>query len=236
LHANGYFQYSGGSTGNGSTIQVRASGQEGGERFNLLIDDVAVAAFAATTNDQTFSYQASGSVSADQVRVEFTNDLWDPANSVDRNLSVDFISIDGQTYQTEDASTFSTGTWTPEAGVAPGNPQSETLHANGYFQYAGGGPTPQPGEIGFTLESISIDENAGQINVIVFRANGSDGTVTVDYATNVGTADNGDFDAISGTLTFAEGTTGQQLSIPIQQRDRRSNARREYNTNGDHSG
>ena len=84
---------------------------------------------------RSFRYRHNETVSADDIRVEFTNDRWDPAAGIDSNLTVDFISIDGDTFETEDPSVFSTGTWKVEDGIEPGNRESETLHTNGYFQY-----------------------------------------------------------------------------------------------------
>ena len=135
LHANGYFQYAGGS-GNGSEVTVRARGDEGGEQFQLIVNGSVAGTFTTTTTDQSFRYTASGTVTADQVRVQFINDTFDPANGIDSNLQVDYIEIDGVRYETESPSTFSTGTYVQNVGIQGGNPQSETLHANGYFQYA----------------------------------------------------------------------------------------------------
>ena len=215
LHADGYFQYSGGTGGTGSTITIYASGSEGDENVDLQIGGITVSSWENVgTSSQAFTYTAADTVTADQVRVAFANDLFDSANGIDRNLIVDRIEIDGTVYQTEAPTTYSTGTWNP-GGVVPGFYETETLHTNGYFEYdsdqTGGGS----GTIGLTLDSLSIDESTGTLNVIVFREGSTEGTVTVDYATSHGTTNDGDYQGISGTLTFGPGTTGQQLSIAI---------------------
>ena len=218
LHSNGYFQYTQSGNGSGSLIAIEASGNEGSETMELLIDAVSVAAWQnVSTSGGLFTYQAAETIAPDRIRVGFTNDLFDEPAGIDRNLNVDKIFVDGQPFETEAPSVFSTGTWLPEDGVVPGFRQNETLHTTGYFQYAAlVGPEPEPGSIGLTLETLTIDEDLGVLNVVVFRADGTDGTVTVDYSTVEGTASEGaDYEAISGTLTFAEGVTGQQLSIPI---------------------
>ena len=138
LNVNGFFQYSSGGTGSGSgsTVEIRARGSEGGEQFNLEIAGEVVGTFTATTSDQIFQFQADRQVSADEIRVEFVNDLFDSALSLDRNLTVDFLRVDGTTFQTEASTVLSTGTWTPQDGVARGFGRGDTLHANGFFDFA----------------------------------------------------------------------------------------------------
>ena len=52
--------------------------------------------------------------------------------------------LNGNTYETEASTTYSTGTWGSD-GCNPGNKQSEWLHCAGYFAYGGAGtPAPQP--------------------------------------------------------------------------------------------
>jgi hypothetical protein len=75
---------------------------------------------------------------------------------------------------------------------------------------AGDPPPPQPGSLHFSEASYSVAENGGSFVVKVTRTGGSDGTVGVDYASTDGTAAAGeDYEAASGTLTFAEGETSQ---------------------------
>ena len=137
LHANGYFQYPRVNGLSGSEIEMLVRGDEGTETFNLLINGQNVASFVATTQFQTFTYTHSEDVVADDVRIQLSSDQWDPANGIDENLTVDHITIDGQTYQTEDASVYSTGTWTAADGIVPGYGRGERLHTLGYFQFAG---------------------------------------------------------------------------------------------------
>ncbi|TWU59011.1 Calx-beta domain protein [Rubripirellula tenax] len=221
LHTDGYFQFAPSTGGDGSLIQIRAAGSTGEESVQLEIDGVVVQSWdnigTAATN---LSYQAAETVTADRVRVSFTNDLYDPDNGIDRNLTVDSINIDGASFQTEAANVYSTGTWLPADGIVAGFRQSETLHTNGYFQYAATPVDPDnPGAISLTLDSLTVDEGLGTLNFVVFREGGADGAVSVNYATNVGTADGNDFQSVSGTLTFADGVTGQQISLQIADDD-----------------
>jgi len=137
LNSNGYFQYSGSQGFN--NIQVRARGDEGGEQFRLIVQDVDVGTYTTSTNYQTFNYNTNNSVSAGDIRVEFFNDVFNQAQGIDTNLFVDYVSINGSQFQTEAPTTFSTGTWLPADGVQPGFRQSEILHSNGYFDYQSGG-------------------------------------------------------------------------------------------------
>jgi len=127
-----------------SSVNIFAAGATGHEAIQLKIDDAVVKTWSNVGGNidaghyQTLSYQANETISAGQIKIEFVNDLYDIENGIDRNVRVDRISIDGTVYQTEDPSVFSTGTWRPEDGIVAGNRQSEYLHTNGYFQFAGG--------------------------------------------------------------------------------------------------
>lgn len=160
LHTDGYFQYAAiPQGGDGSIINVVARGSEGDENLQLQIDGVTVQTWTAIgTANQVFSFQAADTINAGQVRVAFTNDLWNPSAGIDRNLIVDSIEVDGQVYQTEAADVFSTGTWLPSDGVQPGFRQSEILHTNGYFQYADT-PSGNGSQISVTASGFEGDES-----------------------------------------------------------------------------
>lgn len=149
LHTNGSFKLDGtpvyrgglvGATrgyGNGTMVQINAAGSTGDEQFNLLIDDQVVKTFDASSDLFEYRYVTDSPVTADQIKVEFINDLYVPGE-VDRNLRVSSIRLNDTLYQTEANTTFSTGTWRRGLGVVPGYPGSETLHTNGYFQFLAG--------------------------------------------------------------------------------------------------
>lgn len=81
---------------------------------------------------------------------------------------------------------------------------------------SGGGDSNPPGTIQLGNTSYDVTEGA-VINIMVTRSGGSSGVASVDYATEDGTAEAGtDYPATDGTLTFADGVSGNQtISIPI---------------------
>jgi hypothetical protein len=70
---------------------------------------------------------------------------------------------------------------------------------------------PTPGEFNFDASSYDVDEDAGTATITVTRTGGSDGEVSVNYATADGSATAGaDYTASSGTLTWADGDLGRR--------------------------
>ncbi|MEO1524755.1 MAG: DUF4347 domain-containing protein [Planctomycetota bacterium] len=211
LHTDGYFEFAGNS---GTLIEVRASGDQGGEQFNLLIDETVVSTFTVSTEFENYRFTAAAPVTADQVRLEFVNDVYDPDNGVDLNLNVDYLALDTAIYETEEITTFSTGTWRALDGLTPGYKQSETLHANGYLQFLAG--QPQFGDLRLESSIFNVSENDASVEITILRDNGSDSTVTVEYnSINLSATADEDYTAVSGTAVFAPGQTSQTISIPI---------------------
>ena len=73
------------------------------------------------------------------------------------------------------------------------------------------------GQLQFSTTGYAAGEGDGQTTVTVTRVGGSDGAVSVNYATSNGTAvANSDYVAQSGTLTFADGdATPKTFTVPI---------------------
>ena len=70
----------------------------------------------------------------------------------------------------------------------------------------------------FTINDVTVTEgDSGTTNAVflVRLLNPPSETVTVNLATEAGTASSGDFTAVTRTLTFAQGQTQQLVSIPI---------------------
>lgn len=75
---------------------------------------------------------------------------------------------------------------------------------------------PQPGALQLSTADATVAEDGGSVTLTVQRVNGSDGAVSVNFATQDGTAAAGsDYTSTSGTLTFAAGSTSQAITVPI---------------------
>ena len=146
LHANGFFAFPGDDSGsNGTLITAQARGTTGDEILQLVIDGQVVQEFNVTNTGglADFQFTTDSNVSANQIQVRFVNDFFDAANNIDRNLIVETLILENlqtggvESFATNSPSTFSTGTFTDADGVVDGFGRGNTLHANGFFQFAG---------------------------------------------------------------------------------------------------
>ncbi|MEO1615247.1 MAG: DUF4347 domain-containing protein, partial [Planctomycetota bacterium] len=218
LNASGFFQYSssGGDAPGGSRIEIEALGETGQESMELLIDGTVVQRFDnLSSNFNTYVYQANETVTADRIQIRFANDLFDASTGLDRNLTVDRIRIDGQAFETEAPTTYSTGFFDSSRGTQlAGFFQNETLFVGGRFEYLSStNPSNPPGngEEGsfvLTTDFVRAFENEASVFLQIDRVGGSEGNATVQYSTASESATAGsDFVETAGTLFFASGET-----------------------------
>jgi surface-anchored protein len=74
----------------------------------------------------------------------------------------------------------------------------------------------RPGCLQFDAAGYSVNEEDGTATITVTRTHGSDGTITVDYASSDGTATAGtNYTPASGTLTFADGEVSKTFTVSI---------------------
>jgi hypothetical protein len=66
------------------------------------------------------------------------------------------------------------------------------------------------GILQFSATKYKINEKAGLATITVTRKNGSDGAVSVNYATNGGTVLRRDYTSVSGTLNWADGDSSDK--------------------------
>ncbi|HJT30908.1 MAG TPA: Calx-beta domain-containing protein, partial [Pirellulales bacterium] len=79
-----------------------------------------------------------------------------------------------------------------------------------------GAGSVQHGNTTYFLQDSAVEENTGSVVITVQRLDGSQGTITVDYATSDGTARSGvDYTAASGTLTFAPGQISKTFNVAV---------------------
>jgi hypothetical protein len=99
----------------------------------------------------------------------------------------------------------------PTGGATLGTPSNATL------TIVDNDVPPSFGTLQFSTSAYSVNEAAGTATITVTRSGGSDGAVSVSYATSGGTAAAGqDYTAVSGTLTWAAGdTSSKTFTIPI---------------------
>lgn len=138
-----------------STIVVRAAGAQGDEAMELRVNGEFVAAWSDIgTEAGDHVHLVDRDVVLDRVDVVFTNDGGWP--DADRNLFVDHVTVDGQTFQSESDTTRSVGSWSRTSGCDGGTKRTEWLHCpNAAFTYtdaaglhltAGSGQTSPPHE------------------------------------------------------------------------------------------
>jgi uncharacterized delta-60 repeat protein len=73
-----------------------------------------------------------------------------------------------------------------------------------------------PGRLEFGQGHFHVGENAGTLVVPVYRVGGTNGSITVQYATQLGTALAGiQYTPKSGMLSFAAGQTSNFFSVPV---------------------
>lgn len=130
-----------------------ARGTTGDEVVSLSIDGVVVDSFQLTQSNQQFEFQTDRDFTADQLQFSFDNDLFDSANGIDRNVTLEFLEFENLAtreltrFTGEDSNVFSTGTYRNDDGITPGFGRGNTLHANGFFSFGNGStttPTPNP--------------------------------------------------------------------------------------------
>ncbi len=158
LNVNGSFFYSsdGGiepPSQTGTRLRIEANGTTGEEQLRVRVDGNVVETFDVTTQLDSYFWVSDDNIDVGRIQLEFANDLYDPANGIDRNLIVEQIQLidrtngDRQRFFTNSDTTFSTGTWREADGVIEGFGRGDTLHSNGYFSYGEDGPTGGEGSL-----------------------------------------------------------------------------------------
>jgi hypothetical protein len=150
-----------------------------------------------------------------QFRIElFSNNECDPTGFGEGENFLGFTNV------TTDAGGHGSFTFNvPTANVVGGFFTATATDPSGNtseFSACASGVVSSPGTLQFSTDFISQFENSGSFKINVTRTNGNSGTVTVQYATADMTAKSpSDYVSTSGTLTFNNGETSKQITIPI---------------------
>ena len=156
----------------GTSVVVRALGRKGTERMELRVGGDAVQSWTVGTAFADYTYAAPGAVAASDVSVAFVND---DGVSGGRDLRVDRVTVGGAAYESESASTYSTGTWTSGTGCAAGFKRSEWLHCGGAFSYAQAGASSSASGALVAADGVETGLTAAYPNPF-------SGQATVEYA------------------------------------------------------
>ncbi len=99
----------------------------------ILVDDVAVYEFDVDAEYRSYTYTHPTVVEIRRVKVAFTND--GGGGGEDRNMFVDWVTFNGERYESEAPTTYSEGVYDSETACGPGFKTAEVLACNGFFQY-----------------------------------------------------------------------------------------------------
>lgn len=118
--------------------------------------------FTVTNAYQDYIIESNKVLSA---QVHYINDT-ETDSSADRNLQVDYISINGNIYQSESPYTYSVGTWLG-SDCKGGYKQKEWLHCDGYFEYdiSSAGEIGSPTLLSETIEAEAFTKTGGKVVV-----------------------------------------------------------------------
>ena len=120
-------------TNNQVDIIIRAKGTSGAgayPRMELRMGGQLINAWNVAGDWADYSTTVLSQLS-DNLRVYFTNDYY--GNGEDRNLFVDYISVNGIVYQSEASTTYAKGRYVSGQGCVAGFRQTEELDCNNSF-------------------------------------------------------------------------------------------------------
>jgi hypothetical protein len=170
---------------------------------------ITVTRSGSSTGAVSVDYATSdGTATADSDYTAVSGTLnWDDGDAADKTFSVAILSDE----EVEGGETV-TLTLSNPTGIVLGAPQTAVLTIV---------DDEDPGDLQFSAPAFNENENGVTATITVTRTGGSDGAVSVDYATSDGTAAaDTDYTAASGTLTWINGETGDKtFSIDITDND-----------------
>jgi uncharacterized protein YbgA (DUF1722 family) len=141
IHCDGYFHFLATPTTTPILVRARSVGNAGASfRVEIMNSSAATGGTILqssndftnlSTNFANYTFNATGSINPNRIRVRYLNDM------SPYDFEADYITVNGTTYQTEAASTYSVGFWNVANGCNnAGLLANSLIHCNGYFHFS----------------------------------------------------------------------------------------------------
>ncbi len=118
-----------------------------------------------STNFANYTFTATGTVNPNQIRVRYLNDM------APYDFEADYIQVNGTTYQTEAANTYSVGFWNSENGCNnAGFLANSLIHCDGYFHFLAT-PTTTP----IVIRARSVNNAGASFRVEIMSSSAATG-------------------------------------------------------------
>ena len=116
-------------------VHARSSYSSGYAHMQLRLGETLMQEWNISGSYKDYIHDTERDLASANLRIYFTNDYYNRTTRADRNLFVDYITVDGVRYLSTDPSVYSTGTWQAGSGCVAGYRQSIELDCNGYLEY-----------------------------------------------------------------------------------------------------
>lgn len=127
-----------------------------------------------STNFANYTFTATGTVNPNQIRVRYLNDM------APYDFEADYIQVNGTTYQTEAASTYSVGFWNSENGCNnAGFLANSLIHCDGYFHFLAT-PTTTP----IVIRARSVNNAGASFRVEIMNGSAPTGGTVLQSSGN----------------------------------------------------
>jgi chitodextrinase/uncharacterized protein YjdB/uncharacterized protein YbgA (DUF1722 family) len=140
IHCDGYFHYLATPTTTPIVVRARSLNSAGASfRIEIMSSSSATGGTVVqsspdftniSTSFADYTFNASGSINPNRIRIRYFNDM------AAYDFEVDYIVVNGTTYQTEATSTYSLGFWNSTNGCNnAGFLANSLIHCSGYFHF-----------------------------------------------------------------------------------------------------
>lgn len=195
------------TTGPTGTVQLTASSAAVAENVAGGIVTITVSRTGGSNGAASVNYATSNGTAAAAGDYTSTSGTLNWTNGDAANKTFNVPIIDDSTYEGNETFTV---TLSAATGATLGGPSVSTITINE-------NEVAPSGTLSLSPSAYSILEAATSVSVTVARTGGTNGAVSVQYATSNGTAASGsDYTAASGALNWANGdSANKSFSVPI---------------------